>query len=209
VLLDLGLSSFQLDAPGKGFSYRIDEPLDMRFDRRAGPTAADVLNSRSESELARIIAEYGEERRARAVARAIVRRRPLNTTGALFDAVSAVVGGPHRTKSLSRVFQAIRIEVNGELENLESVLNETRDLLIHGGRLVVIAYHSLEDRMVKRFMRETVPTPPLLPATPSAPFRLLTRRALLPGEAELRKNPRARSARLRAAERLRGDPEQG
>lgn len=203
VLLDLGVSSFQLDAPGKGFTFRTDAPLDMRFDRQAGRTAADVVNTCPEAELAGILSRYGEERRSRMIARSIVRRRPFYTTGALRDAVASVVDGPQRTKSLARVFQALRIEVNRELDHLERVLDEARALLVDGGRLVVISYHSLEDRMVKRFLRETEDVPPLLPVSPVMPFRPITRGAVVPSAAEVRRNPRSRSAKLRAAERVR------
>ena len=194
VLFDLGVSSMQLDRPERGFGYRAPGPLDMRMGpREEGPTAAEVVNRYPEHELARIIFEYGEERQARRIARAIVRaraRRPIETTDELAGVVAAAVGrrpgGPHPAR---RTFQAIRIEVNGELAELAASLPQAASLLGPGGRLVVIAYHSLEDRAVKRFLRDE----------PS--LAVLTKRPARPGPAELERNPRARSARLRAAER--------
>jgi 16S rRNA (cytosine1402-N4)-methyltransferase len=194
VLLDLGVSSMQLAAPDRGFGYRADGPLDMRMEPdRPGPTAADVVNTYSEADLVRVIAGYGEERHARRIARAIVRaraRHPLSSTGQLAAVVAGAVprrrGGPHPAR---RTFQALRIEVNRELEELAASLPQAASLLEPSGRLVVIAYHSLEDRIVKRF----------LGSEPS--LRVLTRKPVRPSEAERRANPRARSARLRAGER--------
>lgn len=205
-LFDLGVSSRQLDDATRGFSFRADEPLDMRMDRRQVLTGRQVINEYGEQRLADILFRFGEERRSRRIARSIVRARPVLTTGALRDAVAAAAGGQFLVKSLARVFQAIRIEVNGELAALERALRSAIDLLEPGGRVVVISYHSLEDRIVKdTFRRESqaVPLGPL-PADPvSIPrLRTLTRKPVGPGPEELRNNPRSRSAKLRAAERL-------
>ncbi len=193
VLFDLGVSSMQLDRGDRGFSYRAPGPLDMRMDPGGGPTAADVVNGYPEERLARVIFEYGEERHSRRIARTIVRARdraPLRTTEELAAVVAGAVprrrGGPHPAR---RTFQAIRIEVNAELEELSASLPQAVSLLEPGGRVVVIAYHSLEDRTVKRFM---VGEPRV---------RVLTKRPARPGPGEQQANPRSRSARLRAAER--------
>jgi 16S rRNA (cytosine1402-N4)-methyltransferase len=192
VLYDLGVSSLQLDRPDRGFSYRADGPLDMRMGQ-ANRTAADVVNSYAEDELTRVIREYGEERFAGRIARAIVRAReraPLATTRELAAVVAAAVprrrGGPHPAR---RTFQAIRIEVNRELEELSASLPRAVQLLTPGGRLVAIAYHSLEDRIVKRFLRE------------DDRLDVLTKKPVRPSGDEAARNPRARSARLRAAQR--------
>lgn len=208
ILLDLGVSSHQLDDPIRGFSFRNDERLDMRMDRRSGRTAFDVVNLSDEAELVRIIREYGEERRARHIVRAIIRSRPITTTTALAALVEAQTPGPMATKSLARVFQALRIEVNRELEHLRRCLADTPSVLRSGGRLVVISYHSLEDRIVKEFLRERasdrIPSgTKFLPDRLRIPeFRLLTRKPLRASAAEQQANPRARSAKLRAAERI-------
>jgi 16S rRNA (cytosine1402-N4)-methyltransferase len=193
VLYDLGVSSMHLDRAERGFSYRADGPLDMRMGHE-GPTAADFVNSASEEELARVIFELGEERMSRRIARAIVRarqRRPIATTGELSAIVAGAVprrrGGPHPAR---RTFQALRIQVNGELEELAVSLPQAASLLEPHGRIVVIAYHSLEDRLVKRFLAGE----PVL--------RSLTKKPERPGADEVAANPRARSARLRAAERV-------
>src|SRR5262252_1218405 len=209
VVLDLGVSSMQLDEAARGFSFRHDGPLDMRMGR-AGPTAADVVALASERELAAIIATLGEERHARSIARAILASRraaPIRTTRALADIVAGVVharaGAIHPA---TRTFQALRTFVNEELAELAAALAAAERLLTPGGRLVVLAFHSLEDRMVKSFLLERS-----RPATPSrhhpaptpaaATFRVLTKRPITPTEAEISANPRARSAKLRAAER--------
>ena len=215
VVMDLGVSSFQLDEASRGFSFRADGPLDMRMGRD-GPTAADLVNTLPENELARIIAEFGEERHARRVARAILRARaeaPIATTGRLADIVRrAVPRDPSGIDGATRSFQALRIAVNDELGEVERGLAAAMELLAPGGRLVVVAFHSLEDRIVKRAMAEASgrqggasrhdPASLLRRADPD--FALLTPRALRPGEAETAANPRARSARLRALERLAG-----
>jgi 16S rRNA (cytosine1402-N4)-methyltransferase len=213
VVLDLGVSSFQLDDPARGFSFRTEGPLDMRMDR-AGPTAAELVNTAPERALADILFTFGEERASRRVARAIVAARavaPIETTARLAEIIRAVLP-PDRSgiHPATRSFQALRIRVNEELAAIERALADAAGLLLPGGRLVVVAFHSLEDRIVKRFMlaaagRDAAPSrhdPRGLRARPAPGFRLLTQRALRPGDAELAVNPRARSARLRAIERV-------
>jgi 16S rRNA (cytosine1402-N4)-methyltransferase len=195
VLYDLGVSSMQLERPERGFSFRAQGPLDMRMGADADDeTAMDLVNSASEQELARVIYEYGEERRSRRVAAAIVRARqraPIETTEQLASIVVSAVGGrrggPHPAR---RTFQALRIAVNRELEELAASLPRAAGILAPGGRVVVIAYHSLEDRIVKRFF------------TGDERLTVLTKKPLVPPAAEAARNPRARSAKLRAAERV-------
>jgi 16S rRNA (cytosine1402-N4)-methyltransferase len=216
VLYDLGVSSLQLDEPARGFSYRHDAPLDMRMDPTGGITAAEVLNTYPRAELARILREYGEERHAGRIARFIDetrRRRPVRTTGELVELVKAAVPaaarrtGPHPAR---RAFQALRIEVNRELDALAASLPQAVDLLAPGGRLVVLSYHSLEDRIVKRALNAAAgrddQAPARLPvaAPPPARVAVLTRRPETPTAAEVAANPRAESAKLRAAEKLGG-----
>ena len=207
LLLDLGVSSHQLDNVSRGFSFRGDAPLDMRFDARAGESALGVLNGLDVAGLGQILREYGEEPAARRIARAVVARRPITTTRELANAVESAVGGRFLTKSLARVFQAVRIAVNHELENLQRCLEQGRDLLVPGGRLVVIAYHSLEDRIVKKFFNTEAAHViasghPLIPDTQRTPaLRIITRKPLVPSAEEQHINPRARSARMRVAER--------
>lgn len=212
ILLDLGVSSLQLDAAARGFSFRADGPLDMRMDPAASATAADLVNTWSEAEIATTIARFGEEPRARAVARAIVRARPLATTGELARVVEGVLGrGKPGLHPATRTFQALRIAVNDELGALERFLADGWALLRPGGRLAVIAYHSLEDRLVKTAMRRWAAAclcPPgivLCRCGWTAKVRVLTPRPLRPSEIEVAANPRARSARLRVVERLTGD----
>jgi 16S rRNA (cytosine1402-N4)-methyltransferase len=209
VLLDLGVSSLQLDDPDRGFSFRIDAPLDMRMDPTAPDDAADLVNGASEQDLARLIAELGEEPRARAIARAIVRHRPLRTTAELAGVVSRVAGrGRPGLHPATRTFQAIRIAVNDELGELDRFLAEGWRVLAPGGRLAILAYHSLEDRRVKeafrRWAAHCVCPPSALRCVCgwSAKVRDLTRRPLRPDREEVARNPRARSARLRVVERL-------
>jgi len=198
VLADLGVSSLQLDAVERGFSFRGDAPLDMRMDRSQGPTAADRLREVSEGELADVIYQYGEERHSRRIARALIRardERPVSTTGELAAIVRRSVPhrGYQRIDPATRTFQALRIWVNGELEGLEQFVRDAERRLRAGARLVVIAFHSLEDRIVKHTFRAL--------QSESAPLlRVLTKRPLVPTEAEVDRNPRARSAKLRAAE---------
>jgi 16S rRNA (cytosine1402-N4)-methyltransferase len=214
LLFDLGVSSPQLDDPARGFAYAQDAPLDMRMDQTAERTAADIVNGYPPAELARILHEYGEERFARRIAEAVVRERaraPITSTQRLSTIVKdAIPAATRRTggNPAKRTFQALRIEVNDELGTLRRALPAALDVLAVGGRVVVLAYHSLEDRIVKReFVRRAADqTPPGLPVTVDAAapqFRLLTRGAERPGSEEVSSNPRAASARLRAAERIR------
>lgn len=208
VLFDLGVSSMQLDTPGRGFSFQRDEALDMRMGPDAVDTAADLVNTRDEHELADIIWRYGEERRSRAIARAIVANRPIRTTGELVNAIEQAVGRGRERQihPATLTFQALRIAVNGELRSLEDALDGARGLLAGvGSRLAVISFHSLEDRIVKRYMikeSSTCVCPPRTPvcicgATPR--LRVVNRRAIRASEDEIARNPRARSARLRVA----------
>lgn len=213
VVLDLGISSFQIDTPGRGFSFRSEGPLDMRM-AASGPTAADLVNRLPEAELADTLYEFGEERLSRRIARAIVAARavaPLMTTQALADVIRGVV--PKDGSGIdpaTRSFQALRIRVNDELGEIERALTQAAGLLAPGGRLVVVSFHSLEDRLVKRFMVQAAGRTPGpsrhdprgLLDTKRADFKLLTPRAERPGADETDANPRARSARLRALARL-------
>ena len=209
LLFDLGVSSPQLDEADRGFAYAQDAPLDMRMDRDNSKTAADVVNGYAAAELARVLHEYGEERFARRIADAIIRERPVSSTRELSAIVrDAIPAATRRTggNPAKRTFQALRIEVNDELGTLRRALPGVLDRLAVGGRIAVLAYHSLEDRIVKAELvaRAKDPTPPGLPVQLMTPeFRLLTRGAERPDEAEVTANPRAASARLRAAERIR------
>ena len=198
-LADLGVSSMQLDAEGRGFSFRRDEPLDMRMDQSQGPTAADLLEQVGEEELANLIFEYGEERYSRRIARAIVDARgrgSITTTGQLAQIVRRAVPrrGYQRIDPATRTFQAIRIWVNRELDQLEAFVVEASTRLLAGARFAVITFHSLEDRIVKHAFRAL--------AQGRMALRILTKRPIVPGDTELDRNPRARSAKLRAVERL-------
>jgi 16S rRNA (cytosine1402-N4)-methyltransferase len=214
-LFDLGVSSPQLDQAERGFSYRFDAPLDMRMDRSEALSAADVVNGASAQDLARLFAEHGETRFAGRIARAIVAARPVLTTSQLAGLVSSAVPAPARRRGhpAKRVFQALRVRVNSELEVLPDALGQAVQRLVPGGRLVVISYHSGEDRLVKQTLLDaatggcTCPSglPCVCGAEPS--LRLLNRGARKPGAAELSANPRAESARLRAAEALLGRAE--
>lgn len=214
VVFDLGVSSFQLDEADRGFSFQADGPLDMRM-ARSGPTAADLVNGLSEAELTRLLRDYGDEPQARAIARAIVARRraaPITTTGALADVVARAKGGRQGPRDpATRTFQALRIAVNDELGELERGLVAAERLLRPGGRLVVVAFHSGEDALVKRFVnarggRQAQPSRHLPPVElPDARWRWLKAGVVKPGAPEVAANPRARSARLRAAIRLAGD----
>jgi 16S rRNA (cytosine1402-N4)-methyltransferase len=211
VALDLGVSSPQLDDPRRGFSFRFDAPLDMRMEA-AGRSAADLLAALDEGELARLIAVYGEERHARRVARAIVAARrhgPIETTAQLADIVRRAVPRSHDgIDPATRTFQALRIAVNDELAELDRGLSAAEILLASGGRLAAVSFHSLEDRRVKTFLKSRSSASerrsrrlPFEAEPPQPTFRLLTRKAIRPSEAEIERNPRARSARLRGAER--------
>jgi|SRR5687768_2907545 16S rRNA (cytosine1402-N4)-methyltransferase len=199
LLADLGVSSMQLDSPGRGFSFRRDEPLDMRMDTTTGPTAAEAISDADERTLADVIYEYGEDRHARRIARAIVESRgraPITTTGQLADVVRRAVPrkGYSRIDPATRTFQAIRIWLNRELDGLDQFLTRAAARLAPGGRLAVISFHSLEDRVVKHTLRA-------LQATGDAGITIRTKRPVVPTESEVERNPRARSAKLRAAEK--------
>ena len=214
VVMDIGVSSMQVDGAARGFSFRLDGPLDMRMSQ-AGPTAADVIAKASETDLANIIYIFGEERRSRAVARAIVAARgeaPIATTRMLAEIVARVVRArPNEIHPATRTFQALRIFVNEELDELYVALAAAERVLKPGGRLVVVSFHSLEDRIVKNFLVARARAgggsrhrPELAQAEPR--FEILTRRPVTPGEQEMRDNPRARSAKLRAAARTAAAP---
>ncbi len=192
VLMDLGISSLQLAEEGRGFSFQRDDPLDMRFGPEGETLAEDVVNHYSERALVRILQEYGEEPRSRRIANAIVRKRPLRTTGELAKVVEEALGGRGRIHPATRTFQAIRIEVNQEMKTLQTGLAAAIEVLRPGGKLVVISYHSLEDREVKVAMRES----PVL--------KVITKKPIPPSLEEVRVNPRSRSARMRVSERLDG-----
>ncbi len=199
LLADLGVSSMQLDSPGRGFSFRRDEPLDMRMDPTTGPTAAEAIGDADERTLANVIYQFGEERHSRRIARAIAgaqRRSPVSTTGQLAEIVRRAVPrkGYSRIDPATRTFQAIRIWVNRELDGLDAFLAHAVRRLRPGGRVVVISFHSLEDRVVKHTLRA-------LQAAGDVGLTVRTKRPVVPSEAEVARNPRARSAKLRAAER--------
>jgi 16S rRNA (cytosine1402-N4)-methyltransferase len=209
ILLDLGLSSMQLDSAERGFSFREEAPLDMRFDLGQRTTAADLVNHLAEAELADLLHRFGEEHRSRQVARAIVRARPITTTVQLAQVVAKVTsGGRSGIHPATRTFQALRIAVNGELEALETVLPQTLEVLAVGGRLAIISFHSLEDRMVKQFMRREStdcicpPSQPVCTCGHKAKLREIARKPIYPQAEEVQNNPRSRSARLRVAERI-------
>lgn len=209
LLLDLGLSSMQLDTPERGFSFRFEGPLDMRFDPGQLVTAGDLVNNLPENDLADLIYRYGEEKQSRKIARVIAANRPIETTTELADVIQGEIG---RTRSgihpATRTFQALRIAVNQELENLRQVLQDGLDILKEGGRLAVISFHSLEDRMVKEvFRRESrdcvcPPELPICACDHEAKIKEISRRPIRPDGQEVKANPRSRSARLRAAEKL-------
>jgi 16S rRNA (cytosine1402-N4)-methyltransferase len=217
ILLDLGVSSMQLDRPDRGFSYSVDAPLDMRMDTTQDLTAREIVNEWPERELATIFRRYGEERYAKQIARAIGRRRkeePFARTGELVDAIKAAIPAPARFGDghpAKRVFQALRIAVNDELGSLEAALPAALEMLRPGGRLAVISFHSLEDRIVKQFLRDRergCTCPPDFPVCicgHEPELRAIERRPIKPGEAEIAANPRAASARLRAAVKSGGD----
>ena len=210
VLFDLGLSSMQVDTAHRGFSFRREAPLDMRFDRSQEVTADHVVNRTPERQLADVIFRMGEEPRARRVARAIAANRPIATTTRLAEVVAGALGGPRRRgiHPATRTFQAIRMQVNGELESIRRGVRRAMDVLSQGGRLAVISYHSLEDRLVKGILRRESSDcvcPPRLPVCAcrhTALVRLVTRGVVRPTAAEVEANPRSRSARLRVAERI-------
>lgn len=211
ILLDVGVSSFQIDQPGKGFSFQRDERLDMRMDTRQGFDAVAFLRTVDERELERVIREYGEERHAKRIARMIIRERistPLTTTVQLATLVRRAAGGKFAQKSVARVFQALRIAVNGELQNLRNVLHDSVDVLNEGGRIVVITYHSLEDRIVKQFFKDEAGvfashTRMIMAPDKKQPrLRILTKKPITPSQSEIDANRRSRSAKMRVAEKV-------
>jgi 16S rRNA (cytosine1402-N4)-methyltransferase len=211
ILFDLGVSSHQLNTPGRGFSFQENAQLDMRMDSTRGETAADALNSLPQDELERIIRDYGEDIFFRRIAGGIIKARPLSTTTQLVDVIKrSIPKGNYENmiKSLARVFQAFRIYVNKELEVLEKALNDSISLIQPGGRIVVISYHSLEDRIVKEtFKKASIdcicpPKQPVCTCTHKRTLKILTKKPLTPSQEEISVNSRARSAKLRAAEKL-------
>jgi 16S rRNA (cytosine1402-N4)-methyltransferase len=215
ILLDLGLASMQLSQTGRGFSFQYEAPLDMRFSPDQKMTAAEIVNTYSEAEIADILWRYGEERFSRKIARRIIESRPLKTTTELAGLVAKTVGRSGDIHPATRTFQGLRIAVNEELSRLESTLQQATRLLGFGGRLVVISYHSLEDRIVKQFLQQES-TDCICPADlpqcrcgHAARLRILNKKIITPSEEELRSNPRSRSAKLRAAERILSREEPG
>lgn len=209
VFADLGVSSHHFDTPERGFSFRYDTPLDMRMNRRAGATAADILNTYDAERLATLLGRWGELQTPYKIANCIERARnvrPIATVSDLTAAVAPCTPKKDETKFLSKLFQALRIEVNGEMRALEMALEQSLKMLRPGGRLVVISYHSLEDRLVKNFMRSgncSGETQKDFFGNAESPLRPVTRKAVVPTEREIENNPRSRSARLRAAEKIR------
>ncbi len=207
ILLDFGVSSMQLDTPERGFSFIHDGPLDMRFTSQASLSAADLVNSTPEAELADIIFRYGEERLSRQIARVIVNNRPISTTKELADLILKHIGKKERIHPATRTFQALRIAVNGELEAVETVLPLAVSLLRAGGRLAVISFHSLEDRIVKEYFRRESrdcicpPRQPVCTCGHKASIIEVNRKPIEASEEEIQANPRARSAKLRVAEK--------
>ena len=192
-LLDLGLSSLQMDSHVRGFSYSTDSDLDMRFDSSQEIKASGILNHLSENDLANVIFQYGEERRSRAIAKSIVKMRPLTTVFDLVESIRRSTPPNHRDRTLARVFQAIRIKVNGELEKLENFLSTFRDRLVIGGRVAIISFHSLEDRLVKHSFKDLVK---------EGVLSILTKKPVVATNEEMAENRRSRSAKLRVAERI-------
>jgi len=209
ILFDLGVSSLQLDTAERGFSFHLDAPLNMRFDAGQELTASDIVNNFSEQELAKLIEKYGEERHSRRIARFIVQNRPIATTVELARLIEQASRGKRaRIHPATRTFMALRIAVNSELQNLELALQQTINILRPGGRLIVISYHSLEDRIVKRFMRDAASSCLCPPGTVMCrcghqpTLKLISRKVIKPTSLETESNPRSRSAKLRIAERL-------
>ncbi len=210
IVLDLGASSMQFDTPERGFSFRDDAPLDMRFDPTRAQNAADIVNTYSEAELAEIIFRYGEERASRQIAKAILRERPIRTTGQLASVIKSVMPRKKgmRVHPATRTFQALRIAVNDEMGAIESVLPQAMRVLAPGGRLAIISFHSLEDRLVKQYFRQESrdclcpPKQPICTCGHKATIKEINRKPIFPDDEETARNPRARSARLRIAEKL-------
>ncbi len=207
ILLDLGVSTHQIKAGERGFSFQENGPLDMRMGNMTGLTAYEVVNNYEYEQLRDIIFHYGEEKASRKIAQSIIEHRPIETTGELRKAVSEVVNPKFEVKSLARVFQAIRIEVNQELEVLKDVLKQSLEVLQEGGRLVVMSYHSLEDRLVKRFLKAgnfEGKVEKDFYGNNLSPFCLINKQVITPSDHEVAKNPAARSAKLRIAEKING-----
>ena len=208
ILADLGVSSHHFDALPRGFSFRGEAPLDMRMNQRGGETAADVVNNRSEEQLATILAQYGELETTWKIAACIARARavkPITTTAELVAAVAPCTPKKDESKFLTKLFQALRIEVNGEMEALKMALEQSLKVLKPGGRLVVISYHSLEDRIVKNFIRSGNTEGKIEKdffGRSTTPWTVITRKAVVPSDSEIAENPRSRSAKMRAAEKL-------
>jgi 16S rRNA (cytosine1402-N4)-methyltransferase len=208
ILLDLGASSMQFDSPQRGFSFLVDGPLDMRFDPSNPLTASQIVNEWPEAELTDLFFRFGEEPAARRIARAIVRARPVDGTGSLAAIIEQVVGRKGSRHPATRIFQALRIAVNNELDSVEKILPLAVQALAPGGRLAIIAFHSLEDRPVKEFFRREgrdclcPPRQPVCTCKHKASIREINRRPITPSEAERKQNSRARSAKLRIAEKL-------
>jgi len=207
ILGDLGVSSHQFDEPVRGFSYRFDEQLDMRMDRGKGTTAADIVNTYPAQKLAKLLFAFGEVQNAHKIASLIEKARqltPIQTTGRFVEVVKPALPKGKENKVLSQIFQALRIEVNAEIEALKSLLEQSVDALKPGGRIAIISYHSLEDRLVKNFFKTGNIEGKLhkdFYGNPLTPFKLITKKAIVPTEQEIEQNPRARSAKLRIAEK--------
>ena len=208
LLADLGVSSHHFDDESRGFSFRYDAPLDMRMNKRAGQTAADILNDYDEEQIADILYIYGELKNARKIASTIVKSRQskrIDTTGDLLNLVTSLFAKEREKKEIAKLFQALRIEVNHEMDALKEMLNGAKDLLCEGGRLSVITYHSLEDRIVKNFIKagnaEGKVTQDFFGRI-EAPFKAVNNKIIVPDESEQESNPRSRSAKLRIAEKL-------
>ena len=211
LLLDLGVSSYQLDTPERGFSFRFDAPLDMRFNSNQEIKASDVINEYSESELADLIYKYGEERKSRKIAKAIIDRRPIFTTMELADLIKKIIGAKnYKIHPATKTFQALRIEVNKELNNLYSALSDSLKIIKDKGRIIVISYHSLEDRIVKSFFKNEskkciCPVEVLICECHHSPMlKVITKRVHKPSFSEINANPRSRSAKMRVAELISG-----
>ncbi len=209
IIFDLGVSSMQLETPGRGFSFLRDEALDMRFDQQKGITAEEIVNKTKEADLARIIWEYGQEKQSRRIAAAIYRARPVRSTYQLASIVAEALKGPrHHIHPATRTFQALRMAVNEELSVLQQGLEQASFYLIKGGRMLVISFHSLEDRIVKQFFRHESqdcicpPEQMTCQCGHKASLKIITKNPIRPSEEEVINNPRARSARLRAAEKI-------
>ena len=207
ILYDLGVSSMEIDSPERGFSFMQDGPLDMRMGE-TNITAADVVNTYSMEDLTNIFREYGEERFSGRIARVIVETRPYYRTLPLVDCIKGIIKGPYVTKTLARIFQALRIEVNHELDSIKKSLKDALDMLNPGGRIVVISFHSLEDRIVKQFFQEAVtdcicpPEVPICICEHKALAKKITKKPIIPKDEEIQENPRSRSAKCRVIEKL-------